>query len=218
MNYKRLNTKSTIEDVDDKGLVKIRVSAFGNVDSYGDIMDEKAFNKSIADFRASGKTRIKHLKNHSWSELLGYPVEMESNKEGLDVVSKMNLDNDLPRETFNNYKFFAEGGQTLEHSIGYSTVKEDYSEDEKANILKEVNLMEYSTLDFLGANSETPLLDLKNMDLNTEDLIKRIETLEEKLKALEPLKDTQAVVDDEPKELIKADSELLTYLRLKNGK
>ena len=32
MNCKKLDIKSSIEDVDEKGIVKIRVSAFGNVD------------------------------------------------------------------------------------------------------------------------------------------------------------------------------------------
>ncbi len=41
MNCKKLDIKSSIEDVDEKGIVKIRVSAFGNVDSYGDVMDKK---------------------------------------------------------------------------------------------------------------------------------------------------------------------------------
>jgi len=190
MSFKTLKTKSSIEDVDEKGLVKIRVSAFGNIDAHGDIMDSKAFNKTIADFKHSGKTRIKHLKNHSWDMLLGYPVEMSATKDGLEVISKMNLENELPRETFNNYKFFAEGGQTLEHSIGYSVVKEESSDEQKANILKEVKLMEYSTLDFLGVNSETPLLDLKS-DMNSQELIKRIEILESKLKSFEQLDDTQ---------------------------
>jgi len=196
MSFKTLKTKSTIEDVDEKGLVKIRVSAFGNIDAHGDIMDYKAFNKTIADFKHSGKTRIKHLKNHSWDMLLGYPVEMTATKDGLEVISKMNLENELPRETFNNYKFFAEGGQTLEHSIGYSVVKEESSDEQKANVLKEVKLMEYSTLDFLGANSETPLLDLKS-DMNSKELIKRIEILESKLKSFESLKDTQTDENEE---------------------
>jgi len=190
MNYKKLNIKSSVEDVDEKGLVKIRVSAFGNKDAHGDIMDYKAFNKTIADFKASGKTRIKHLKNHNWDMLLGYPVEMTSTKDGLEVVSRMNIKTLLGKETFEQYKFFAEGGQTLEHSIGYSVVKEESSEEQKANILKEVKLMEYSTLDFLGANSETPLLDLKS-DMNSQELIKRIEILESKLKPFEQLDNTQ---------------------------
>jgi len=166
MNYKRLDLKSYIEDVDEKGIVKIRVSAFGNIDSYGDIMDQKAFNKTVSDFKSSGKTRIKHLKNHNWNQAIGVPLEMTSTEKGLDIVSKINLEKQLGAETFSDYKFYAENGQTLEHSIGYSVVKEEKSEEQKANILKEVNLMEYSSLDFLGANPETPLLDLKSIGMN----------------------------------------------------
>jgi HK97 family phage prohead protease len=198
MNYKRLDLKSYIEDVDEKGIVKIRVSAFGNIDSYGDIMDQKAFNKTVSDFSVSGKTRIKHLKNHNWNQAIGVPLEMTSTEKGLDIVSKINIGKQLGAETFSDYKFYAENGQTLEHSIGYSVVKEEPSEELKANILKEVNLMEYSSLDFLGANSETPLLDLKSIDMNAEELLKRIEVLEAKIKSLEPLDNTQA--ENEAKE------------------
>ena len=198
MNYKRLDLKSYIEDVDEKGIVKIRVSAFGNIDSYGDIMDPKAFNKTVSDFSVSGKTRIKHLKNHNWNQAIGVPLEMTSTEKGLDIVSKINIEKQLGAETFSDYKFYAENGQTLEHSIGYSVVKEEPSEELKANILKEVNLMEYSSLDFLGANSETPLLDLKSIGMNAEELLKRIEVLEAKIKSLEPLDNTQA--ENEAKE------------------
>lgn len=198
MNYKRLDLKSYIEDVDEKGIVKIRVSAFGNIDSYGDIMDPKAFNKTVSDFSVSGKTRIKHLKNHNWNQAIGVPLEMTSTEKGLDIVSKINIGKQLGAETFSDYKFYAENGQTLEHSIGYSVVKQDPSEELKANILKEVNLMEYSSLDFLGANSETPLLDLKSIGMDAEELLERIEVLEAKIKSLEPLDNTQA--ENEAKE------------------
>jgi hypothetical protein len=126
------------------------------------------------------------------------PLEMTSTEKGLDIVSKINIGKQLGAETFSDYKFYAENGQTLEHSIGYSVVKEEPSEELKANILKEVNLMEYSSLDFLGANSETPLLDLKSIDMNAEELLKRIEVLEAKIKSLEPLDNTQA--ENEAKE------------------
>ena len=117
MNCKKLDIKSSIEDVDEKGIVKIRVSAFGNVDSYGDVMDKKAFNKTIADFKSSGKTRIKHLKNHSWNQAIGVPLEMVASEKGLDIVSKINIDKQIGAETFSDYKFYAENGQTLEHRI-----------------------------------------------------------------------------------------------------
>jgi len=198
MNYKTLRLKSSIEDVDEKGIVKIRVSAFGNKDSYGDIMDPKAFNKTINDFKSSGKTRIKHLKNHDWKSFIGVPLEMNATNEGLEVISAINLEKQIAFETFTDYKLADKYGQTLEHSFGYSVVKEEPSEELKANILKEVNIMEYSTLDFLGANSETPLLDLKSIDMDGEELLKRIEVLEAKIKSLEPLDNTQA--ENEAKE------------------
>lgn len=210
MNCKKLDIKSSIEDVDEKGIVKIRVSAFGNVDSYGDVMDKKAFNKTIADFKSSGKTRIKHLKNHSWNQAIGVPLEMVASEKGLDIVSKINLDKQIGAETFSDYKFYAENGQTLEHSIGYTVVKSEPIEDGITS-LKEVNLLEYSSLDFLGANSETPLLDLKNAELNSEELIKRIEDLEARLKALEP-QSTQAV--EEKAEEPAIDVNILNNLKL----
>ena len=210
---KILNTKSSIEDVnEEKGIVKVRVSAFGNIDSYGDIMDSKAFNKTISDFKSSGKTRVKHLKNHNWNQAIGVPLEMNVTSKGLEVVSKINLEKQLGAETFSDYKFYADNGQTLEHSIGYSVVKEERSEEQNANILKEINLYEYSSLDFLGANSETPLLDLKNMNMTPEELIKRIEDLETRLKALEPSEDTQAVKEEVEEKTI--DTKILSKLKL----
>ena len=188
MNYKKLDLKSSIEDVDEKGIVKIRVSAFGNIDAYGDIMDQKAFNRSIGLFNSGANTRIYHLKNHDWGQSIGVPLEIKASDKGLDVVSALNIDKQLGAETFSDYKFRAEHNSTLEHSIGYTVVKEEKSQDLKANVLKEVKLMEYSTLDFYGANPETPLLDLKNLDMKPEELIKRIELLEEKYKSLEQLK------------------------------
>ncbi len=208
MSYKKLNTKSAISDVDEeKGIVKIQVSAFNNVDSYGDIMHEKAFNKTIADFNGGARTRIKHLKNHDPSQLLGVPLEMSATKDGLVIVSKINLDKTLGRETFSDYKFFAENGDTLEHSIGYQTVKK---ENTKAGLLlKEVRMFEYSTLDFLGANPETPLLGLKNTDMTSEELkdaLERIEALEAAIIALQPSEDTEAAKKEDEEEIIEEES------------
>jgi phage head maturation protease len=209
MSYKKMHTKSAISDVDeDKGIVKIQVSAFNNVDSYGDIMHEKAFNKTIADFNSGARTRVKHLKNHDPSQLLGIPLEMSATKDGLVIVSKINLDKTLGRETFSDYKFFAENGDTLEHSIGYQTVKK---ENTKAGLLlKEVRMFEYSTLDFLGANPETPLLGLKNTDMTSEELkdaLERIEALEAAIIALQPSEDTEAVKEEVEEEIIDEESD-----------
>lgn len=203
---KTKNIKTKVTDVDEKGIVKIQVSAFGNIDSYGDIMQPTAFNKTIAD----GFKRVKHLKNHSWSLLLGLPLEMKATQEGLVVVSKMNLEKELVRDTFSDYKFFADNGNTLEHSIGYSEVKtEDAKEGgEQVKLLHEVKLMEYSTLDFWGANENTPLLGIKSEMETIEEMIKKGEYTDEKCELLlkkynelvQLMNDTEPQPHSEPKE------------------
>lgn len=202
---KLFNTKSSIEDIDEKGIVKIRVSAFGNIDSYGDIMDEKAFNQTISVFNSGKRTRIKHLQDHDWGKLVGLPIEITKSASGLDIVSKMNIEKQFVKDIYSDYKFMADNGDTLEHSIGYVTVKEQKSEEKNANILKEVDLKEYSSLNFLGANGETPLLDIKQMlekgeysDERCKELELKIKELEERLKSFEQVKSTQT---DEGKEV-----------------
>lgn len=174
--------KSKVTGVEDKGIVEIQVSAFGNIDSYGDVMTEKAFNKTIKD----GFKRVKHLKDHSWNLLLGLPLEMEATKDGLRVVSKMNLEKELARETFSDYKFFAEEGRTLEHSIGYKEIKTEKGEQngEEVLFLKEVQLFEYSTLNFMGANEKTPLLGIKSELETIELMIQKGNFSDEKCKIL----------------------------------
>jgi len=197
---KLFNTKSTITDLDEvKGLVKIRVSAFGNIDSYGDIMDEKAFNQTLSVFKSGNRTRIKHLQDHDWTKLVGLPIEITKSANGLDIVSKMNIEKQFVKDIYSDYKFMADNGDTLEHSIGYVTVKEQKSKELKENILKEVDLKEYSTLGFLGANGETPLLDIKKMladgdysDEKCKILEQKITELEIQLKSLEQSDDTPA--------------------------
>jgi len=179
---KTKNIKTKVTDVDAKGIVEIQVSAFNNIDSYGDIMMPTAFNKTIADkFK-----RVKHLKNHSWELLLGVPLEMTATKQGLTVVSKMNLEKQIVKDTFSDYKFMAENGNTLEHSIGYAEVKTEPSEEggKAVLLLHEVKLMEYSTLDFLGANEQTPLLNIKSQLNSIELMIKNGDYSDEKCELL----------------------------------
>ena len=211
---KLFNTKAEIEDVD-KGIVKIRVSAFGNVDSYGDIMDEKAFNQTISVFNSGKRTRIKHLQDHDWSKLVGLPIEITKTAQGLDIVSKMNIEKQFVKDIYSDYKFMADNGDTLEHSIGYVTIKEVKSQEQKANILKEVDLKEYSSLNFLGANGETPLLAIKSMlekgeysDEKCKELELKITELENQLKTLEQPQSTPAVEGKESS-IIKINNNLL---------
>lgn len=147
---------SEVEDVSEEGIVSIYVNKFNNVDTAGEISDPKSFNKTIAD----GIQRIKHLKDHDQHKLLGLPIEIVPDSFGLLVRSAMNIKKDLARDVFEDYKFFASYKRTLEHSIGTIVIKQIPDGKFKRNM--EYALYEYSTLSFLGANPETPLVSFKN--------------------------------------------------------
>ena len=218
MKFNIIQTKSIVEDIDEaKGIVKIRVSTFGNLDSHNEIIDAKAFTRSVNHFNDGGRTRIKHLKNHNVTQAIGKPLELILSSDGLDIVSKINLDKQIGKDTFSDYKFYAEDQQTLEHSVGYIPKIKQKSKESNAVIVKEAQLLEYSTLDFLGSNPVTGLLGLKNINMNEEELIKRIELLESKLSALDSLNSTQPVEVEEESEADVKENLLLTYLKRKHG-
>ena len=221
MSYNTIDIKSSvqIEDVDEKGIVKIRVSTFGNVDSHNEIIDEKAFTRSINHFNQGGKTRIKHLKNHDQRQAIGKPLEIIQHKEGVDIVSRLNLDKQIGKDAFADYKFYAEeegnNSHTIEHSVGYIPKIKQKSQELGAIVVKEAQLMEYSSLDFWGSNPITGLIGLKSMDMSPEELIKRIELLESKVSALDSLKSTQLANDEEENKEIKENQILLNYFKFK---
>jgi hypothetical protein len=66
----------------------------------------------------------------------------------LVIVSKMNLNKQIGRETFEDYKLYAECGKTLEHSIGVKAVRRDVNDPAH---VKEWFLGEASTLQAWGS-------------------------------------------------------------------
>lgn len=207
MKYKGYGSK--VKDVDEKGIVTIYVNAFNNIDSDGDISAPGSFDKTISE----GLKRIKHLKDHNPYMLLGLPVEITPDAHGLLVRSAMNMKKQLVKDVYEDYKFFADHDRTLEHSIGYEVIKRDQSD---VRIIKEYKLYEYSTLSFLAANPETPLVDIKNAaDIYAtitllKDMLKgsytdeKLATIEKKLSELESL--LKEPSPDTPPEPIKISS------------
>ncbi len=57
-----------------------------------------------------------------------------------------------------------EDGLINQHSFGYKTIKETYDNSVKANRLKELMIYEGSSVQFLGANENTPILGVKNFE------------------------------------------------------
>lgn len=165
MQFKSLQYE--VKDVDENaGVVDIYVNAYGNKDSDGDISAEGAFDKTIKeDFH-----RIKHFLNHDSNILLGLPLEFPKDTSALRVLSKMNREKAIVRDTLSDYKLFKENGRTLEHSIGFKIVSRDQKDQA---IITEYKLWEYSTLTSFGANEMTPFNGFKSQ----EDIMGRIEEL-----------------------------------------
>lgn len=160
-------------DVDEQGRVVIAVNAIGNEDADGDISMPGSFNKTLKeDFN-----RLKWFLNHDPTILLGIPISGEEKDDLVQMTSQFNMKKQIARDTFEDYKLYAEHGRTLEHSIGVNAIARNKNNPKEVLQWK---MWEYSTLTNWGANERTPLLDIKGM--NTASAEERIRFLEEAVK------------------------------------
>lgn len=168
--------RTKVEDIDEqKGIVKIAISKFDNIDSYGDIVRKGAFTKT---FKESGH-RLRHVLDHELkqSSVVGVPLEMMETDTHAVIVSAINLEKQIGRDLFSDYKFFAQHGINPEHSFMYEPIKYEVLKDGNNKMtgleIKEVKMYEYSTV-ARGANEHTPLIELKsfiNEGRSEEDII-----------------------------------------------
>jgi len=177
--------KSEVMDVAEKGIITIAISKFDVKDAGKDITRKGAFTKT---FKESGN-RIKHYMDHSLRQManVGLPVKMYEDATYAIVESALNLEKQISRDLFSDYKFFKEHGKTLEHSYGYKTIKGKALDDGGEEIL-ELKMYEYSTVG-LGMNEHTPLLDLKSFEDITalETYLKKYDVSEAKAKHIEKI-------------------------------
>ena len=143
-----------VKDIDSKNrIVTGYLSEFGSKDYDSDIIEKGAFSKSIAE----RKNDIYFLNQHDWKQPHGkFNVLSEDNK-GLYFES-----NAMPNTSYSNdlielYSL----GIVKEHSIGFQTVKSDWSKDGNTRTIKEIKLYEGSNVT-LGANPNTPFTGFKS--------------------------------------------------------
>lgn len=123
-------------------------------DSYGDIIDQGAFKKTLK----AQKGQIVSLFNHSIMEPIGKPTELYEDEKGLFVKGKLSLGVQRARETLCLMK----DGVITQMSIGYETIKQVY--DGGIRHLKEVKLYDVSPVVF-AANPEAVIVGVKEMEL-----------------------------------------------------
>lgn len=168
-NYKSF--EGNVKDVDSKqGIVSGYFSAFGMVDSDGDIMMPGAFKRSIQDWGPEAKGRVKHLLNHDPSQPLGKILELKEDSYGLFYRSQVGS-----HRLGQDFIKMVESDLIGEHSIGFRILREQKSAE--ANEIHEVMLFEGSSLTAWGANEYTPILGIKSL-ADTAKIQEQIKTFE----------------------------------------
>lgn len=199
MIYK--NTSLPVADVDEsKGIVTLYASAFGNVDSYGDIIEKGAFSKTIQERGPqSPRPRIKHLFQHDRYNPIGTPLTMVQDENGLLIDSKVSDIRD------GDYIKLYRDGVITEHSIGFEIIKSEIAENEEYQLIKEVKLWEYSSVTW-GANENTPVVGMKS-EMKAEfasELLGRLSKLNNVLRNGDYTDETFKLIEHEVSDIEKA--------------
>jgi HK97 family phage prohead protease len=157
------NLEYQVKDLDtQKGIVTVYINSFNNQDSDGDISLPGSFKRT---FKNNGQT-IQHWLNHDRDKLIGVPIQFKEDEIGAIAVSQLNINKQLGRDVFEDYKLFAAHDKTLQHSVRVQPVKfeENREGDKYTRKVSEWKLiMEFSTLYGWGANQQTPLIDIKSL-------------------------------------------------------
>lgn len=142
-------------DVTEKGIVTVAVNGIGIEDSQHDISMPGSFTDTLRD----DIPKMRWYLNHDTRQLLGVPLSGEEKEGNLIMTGQMNLNKQICRDVFEDYKLFHEAGRTLEHSIGVKALARD--EEDRRKVVK-WKMLEYSTLTGWGANPRTFLVGLKS--------------------------------------------------------
>jgi len=131
--------------VSDTGVIEGYASVFGNVDSYGEIVEPGAFATSLAKSQRTGR-RVKMLWQHDPHQPIGVWDDLAEDGKGLWVRGRLFKDN--VARAAEAYALLKEGG--LDGlSIGYRTIKSEPKAGKPGVIsLKELDLLENSIVTF----------------------------------------------------------------------
>lgn len=205
------NLKTSVQDVNEaKGIVTIQITQFDKYDSDKDRLLKGALTKTWKE------SQQVHLVDHKigTSTFVGLPIHKDA-ESGI-IESKINLNKQVGKDLFEDYKFSQENGRSLQHSHGFQAIEGKYTKNELGGYdFAEVKQFEYSTVIF-GAVSDTPLHSIKS-ESSVNDLILELELklrtcnysdeygklIEAKIKELkrmliEPTDVTQTEIKEEP--------------------
>lgn len=153
----------------EKGTVRMLVSVFGNVDSYGDMVMPGAFTESLAAWMGKGDP-IPFVWSHKWGDpfaILGEVTKAVETDAGLEVEAKIDLDIGTGKQVYGLLK----KRLVTQASFAYDIDEAEWVEHEAADggkygvyELRKLSLLEVGPC-LLGANRETDLLEVKAREL-----------------------------------------------------
>lgn len=149
------------------GSFKAIASTFKNIDVFGDVIQEGAFDNALAKAEKTDKMP-KLFKQHFSSDIPGIIKSMKVDKQGLKIQGNF-IDTTLGRDTRVEVKTKAIGDM----SIGFIT--KDFDEPEGGGkvrrIIKDVDLIEVSFVTF-PANPKANVISAKGSPQNERDMEK----------------------------------------------
>lgn len=156
-------------------------SVFGNVDSYGEVVDPGAFTNTLADWGAKdGPIPLYWSHQVSASPLmnLGHVAQAEEDDTGLLVTGQLDLANPEAKYVHSLIK----SKRVNQMSFAYDVLDHEEADDGTIH-LKELKLHEVSIVP-IGANQETEILDVKNGLVQTIERTYRPSVLEVPIRAV----------------------------------
>ncbi|UXE04980.1 capsid maturation protease [Gordonia phage Lton] len=172
----QINVKTRFKAGPEAGLAEgeffAYASVFGNVDSYGEVVQKGAFADSLADW-AKGDNPIPLLWGHNFADPdfnLGYVKEAVEDDRGLKVHAVLDLDGPKSAQVYRLLK----SGRVAQMSFAFDVEKETYVESVAEDngdgtktvtpgywSLEQLKIHEVSVVP-LGANQETEVLAVKS--------------------------------------------------------
>jgi len=142
------------------GQFEAYASIFGNIDSYGDVVQPGAFANSLKEWADSGNL-LPVLFGHNMADPdynIGHVVKSTEDERGLRVVGQLDLESPKGAQVYRMLK----GKRISQMSFAYDVIKGSWGQLDGVDVyeLHEVKIYEVSLVT-IGANQETEILAVK---------------------------------------------------------
>ena len=171
MKEKEMQSKATLASIEVKSAensdtlhIRAYALAFGNVDSWGDIIAEGAVDEFL---KSENYGRMALCYQHNRSEVIGVITDAGVDAKGMWIEAEI-----LPTTTGKDVQTLIKAGAIKEFSIGYYADKYHYEKMEgypyEVRVLDAITVIEVSPVT-RAANPEAVLIDAKNEDETQEE-------------------------------------------------